>query len=65
MKTLAESLAAEQSRVRDLVGVYESIQTGAFGAVMLRQALRRAEEAAASGDVVAMMQSYKELRDCQ
>lgn len=65
MTNLAEALPAEQKRVRELVAIYDTIPTGGFGAAMLRQALTRAEQAAASGDVVAMLRSYEELKDCQ
>jgi hypothetical protein len=63
--TLADALPREQERVRELVAVYDTIPTGAFGAAMLRQALTRAEHAASSGDVVAMLRSYEELKGCK
>ena len=62
METLADALPAEQSRVRELLAIYESIPTGAFGAAMIRRALARAEQAAVSGDVVAMIQAYEDLK---
>lgn len=65
MSNLAEALPAEQQRVRELVKIYDNVPHGAFGAAMLRQALTRAEQAAASGDVVAMLRSYEELKGCQ
>ena len=65
MSSLAEELPKEQQRVRELLEVYNTIPTGAFGAMMLRQALGRAEQAAPSGDVVAMLRSYEELKGCQ
>lgn len=65
MESLAVEFPKQQQRVRDLLETYNTIPTGAFGAMMLRQALSRAEQAAASGDVVAMLRSYEELKDCQ
>jgi hypothetical protein len=65
MSNLAEELPKEQQRVRELLTVYEGIPTGGFGAMMLRQALTRAEQAAASGDVVAMLRSYEALKGCK
>ena len=65
MSNLAEELPKEQQRVRELLEVYNTIPTGAFGAMMIRQALDRAEQAASSGDVVAMLRSYEELKGCQ
>lgn len=63
--SLVEAFPAEQERVRDLLSVYETIPTGGFGAMMIRDALKRAEQAAASGDVVAMLRSYEELKGCK
>lgn len=65
MSTVAEELPNEQQRVRELLEVYNTIPTGAFGAAVLREALSRAELAAASGDVAAMVRSLAELRGCQ
>ena len=65
MESLAQEFPKEQQRVRELLEVYNTIPTGAFGAMMLRQALTRAEQAAASGDVIAMLRSYEELKGCQ
>lgn len=65
MASLAEDYPKQQQRVRDLLPLYDAIPTGAFGAMMLRQVLTRAEQAAASGDVVAMLRSYEELKGCQ
>lgn len=65
MASLAEEFQEEQQRVRNLLPLYDAIPTGAFGAAMLRQVLTRAEQAAASSDVIAMLRSYEELKDCQ
>jgi hypothetical protein len=51
--SLAEAFPAEQERVRELLADYESIgPSGAFGAHMIRSALKEADHAAMSGDVV-------------
>jgi hypothetical protein len=63
--TLAEAFPREQERVRELVKVYDEIPTGGFGALMLRQVLGRAEQAAAAHDTVAMLRSYEELKYCK
>ena len=56
----------EQARVRELLTQYKSIGApGAFGATMIEQALRRADQAAISGDVVAILRSYEELKGCK
>jgi hypothetical protein len=59
---LAEALPIEQARVRDILPVYDSIPAGAFAAAMIRQSLAAAEQAAASGDVVAMLRAYEDLK---
>ncbi|HKJ62262.1 MAG TPA: hypothetical protein VKA94_09765 [Hyphomicrobiales bacterium] len=65
MSNLAEELPKEQRRVRELLEIYNAIPSGQFGALMIRQALSRAEQAAASGDAVEMLRSYEELKGCQ
>lgn len=62
MSTLAEQLPNEQQRVRDLLPIYDAIPNGKFAAIMIRQSLERAERAAASGDVVAMLAAYQDLK---
>ena len=62
MKNLAEALPKEQQRVRELLALYDTIPTGTFAATLMRQALARAEKAAASGDVTAMIASYIDLQ---
>lgn len=63
MDTLAEALPREQRRVRELIEIYKTIPTGIFAITMMRQSLEKAEQAAASGDVVAMLAAYKDLKD--
>jgi len=65
MSSVGEEFPKEQARVRELLNEYKSIPTGAFGAMMIEQALSRAEKAAISGDIVAILKSYKELKECQ
>ncbi len=66
MTSLADAMPAEQERVRDLLVEYEAIgPSGAFGAAMIRAALKEADEAAMSGDVVRMIRAYSSLKDCQ
>ena len=60
--TLAESLPAEQKRVRELLPLYDAIPTGIFAAALMRQSLERAEQAASAGDVIEMLRSYEELK---
>lgn len=56
-------MTVEQARGRTLLGQYREIgPAGVFGAMMIEDALRRADQAAVSGDVVAMLRSYEELK---
>ena len=63
METLADALPKEQQRVRELLPIYDAIPAGVFAATMIRQSLARAEKAAASGDVAAMIAAYEDLKD--
>lgn len=64
-ETLADAFHVEQKRVRELLDMYCSIPTGSFGVLMLTGVLHRADVAASSGDVVAMLHSFQELKGCQ
>ena len=64
--SLGEELPKEQVRVRELIAEYrDPILKGAgnIAAMMMEQALQRADKAIISGDVLAMIHSYEELRD--
>lgn len=64
--SVGEQFPLEQARVRELLTQYKAIgPAGMFGAAMIEQALRRADQAAISGDVVAILRSYQELKECQ
>lgn len=60
--TLGEALPLEQQRVRELIPLYAAIPTGGFAIAMMQQALTNAERAVASGDILAIMQAYEELK---
>lgn len=56
----------EQERVRGLLELYRSIgPAGSFGALMIEGALKEAEEAMASGDVVRIISAYAALKGCE
>lgn len=64
MTSLADEFPREQARCRDLLGIYQSLgRTGAFGAACIEDVLRRADVAAATGDVVAMIRTYQEMQE--
>jgi hypothetical protein len=66
MSSLGEEFPKEQARVRELLVEYKKLgAVGVFGAQMIEMALRRADNAAMSGDVARMIVAYKELRECE
>lgn len=67
VNTLGDDLPRQMARVRDeLIPAYQSIgPAGAFGLAMLRQSLDNAAKAMVSGDVVAMLRAYQNLKECQ
>lgn len=63
MASLGEALPQEQARCRELLSQYKAIgPAGMIGAALIEQALRRADQAVMSGDVVAMIRAYEELK---
>lgn len=66
MASLAVELPAQQARVRELVTLYRSIgPNGEPAARMMEASLANAERAAASGNVVAMLQAWNDLQGYQ
>jgi hypothetical protein len=63
MTSLAEALPAEQARVRELKEQYLSIGlAGRPAAFLMEQSLQRADQAVVSGDVIAMLAAYEDLK---
>lgn len=66
MSTLGEDYPVQQARCRELLEQYKAIgPNGAFGHLMISQVLARADHAAMSGDVVAMLRSFEEMKGCE
>ena len=66
MSTVASEFPKQQARCRELLEVYREIgPAGAFGAAVIERTLREADEALASGDVVAMVRVFAKMRDHQ
>jgi len=61
-ESLAEALPREQERVRNLLPLYDAIPTGILAATMMRNSLRQADQAVMSGDVIAMIRCYEDLK---
>lgn len=67
MANLGEDFPKLQAHVRELLGEYKALPggVGVFGAAMIEGVLQRADQAATSGDVVAMIRSYDEMKGCE
>jgi len=66
MGTLGDQLPEEQARVREILGHYKAVgPPGKFGAAIIEQVLQRADKAVIGGDIVAMLASYKELKEIE
>ncbi len=64
MNTLADELPRQQARCQVILQhVLEIGAPGRILATLLGQSLARAEQAAASGDVVAMLQACNDLKE--
>lgn len=62
--TLGEALPKEIARVRVVLGHYKELgPVGMFGAMFIEQSLQAADKAVMSGDVVAMLRAFEELKE--
>lgn len=63
IESVGTAFPKEQARVREVLASYREIGPAGFiGASLIEQALRRADRAQASGDIVAILRSYEELK---
>lgn len=63
-KSLGDLFPKAQARVRCLKEIGASLgPSGAFYVMLCEQALREADEAAISGDVVRMLRAYQAMED--
>jgi hypothetical protein len=66
MKTLGDALPEEQARVREVLALYKELgSNGHLGALLIEDALRRADQAVISGDPIAMLRVYEELKNIE
>ncbi len=66
INTLGDALPKEMARVREVLGLYREIgPAGAFGAMGIEQKLRQADQAVMSGDIVAMLRAYQDLKEIE
>ena len=65
-KTLGEEYPKELQRCKELLEMYKEIGApGRFGAAMIAQVIIRSEKAQMDQDLVAMLQWFKEMEECQ
>lgn len=63
MESVGTALPKEMARVREVLGHYKEIgPAGKWGAAMIEQSLRMADEAVISGDIVAILRAYEDLK---
>lgn len=60
-ENIIEGIQRQCDRVREILPLYDEIPTGVFAATMMRNSIKAAEAAIASGDVLAMLAAYKDL----
>lgn len=60
--SLADALPREIERVQELLPLYDAIPTGVFASTMMRESIKQAHAAMVSGDVVAMIRCYEDLK---
>ena len=59
---LVDGFKQELERARELLIAYQSIPTGVFGVIMVKEAIDRAETSMLTGDVVEMISAYNALK---
>lgn len=64
MSNLITGLHDEICRNKEVLKEYEDVgRPGQFGAVMIRQSIKDAEDALASGDITEMIRTLKNLQE--
>ena len=68
--TVGEDFPNQQARCRELLAQYAEIAklpgvNVSFAVASIEAVLARADQAMASGDVVAILKSYEEMRACE
>lgn len=65
-RSLGDAFPLEQARCRELLAQYQAIgPAGRFGYLAISAVLERADLAAISGDVIAMMRTFAEMKGCE
>ena len=64
-ETVMDGLLSEIERCSKLKALYDEIPSGAFGALVIQQAVDNAKAAVASGDIEEMVRSLKVCQGCK
>lgn len=62
---LIDGLNTELKRAKELLELYESIPTGAFGAAMIKQTIDHAELSIQTCNTVEMVKAYQRLQNLE
>lgn len=65
IETLGDALPKEIERCQELVALYKTIPTGAFGAAMIQNDIKAAHKAMMEQDLPAMIRAYNALKECK
>ena len=65
VETLMDGLLSEIERCSKLKVMYDEIPSGAFGSLVIQQAIDNAKAAVASGDIGEMVGSLKVCQGCK
>lgn len=60
--SLMSEIMKERDRCKELLKLYEKIPMGFFGATMIKQSLKQADEAIETGDAVQLVVAYNDLK---
>jgi molybdopterin converting factor small subunit len=66
IESLGDALPKQQARVRELIIQYRDPElggSGVFAAAMMEQSLKQADAAVMSGDVIAMIAAFNDLKE--
>ena len=65
VETLMDGLVSEIERCSKLKVMYDEIPAGAFGSMVIQQAIDNAKAAVASGDIAEMVTSLNQCQGCK
>ena len=65
VETLMDGLLSEIERCIKLKVAYDKIPSGAFGSLVIQQAVDNAKAAVASGDIEEMIRSLNQCQRCK